>query len=90
MSKIKIVVDPNLCIGAASCVTVAGNFFKMNDENKAVVIDNGADAPDTDRTYEREVEVTDAQKEMIILAAQACPTLAIFVYDEDGTLLFPT
>ncbi|MBD3328134.1 ferredoxin [Candidatus Peregrinibacteria bacterium] len=40
----KIVVDRDLCIGAAPCVAVAGNVFQLDDEGKAVVIDaNGAD-----------------------------------------------
>jgi len=40
----KIVVDRDLCIGAAPCVTVAPGVFQLDDENKAVVIDaHGAD-----------------------------------------------
>lgn len=44
-SKIgKIVVDRELCIGAATCIAVAPKTFKLNGENKAVVIDaNAAD-----------------------------------------------
>ncbi len=42
-SKIgKIVVDRELCIAAGSCVAVATETFKLDEENKAVVID-----PDT-------------------------------------------
>jgi ferredoxin len=37
-SKIaKIVVDRDLCIGAASCVAVSGVTFELDEENKAVV-----------------------------------------------------
>ncbi len=40
----KIVVDRDLCIGAAPCVTVAPGVFQMDDENKAYVVDqHGAD-----------------------------------------------
>lgn len=40
----KIVVDRNLCIGAASCVAVAPGVFELDSENKAVVYnDKGAD-----------------------------------------------
>jgi len=43
----KIVVDRNLCIGAASCIAVAPGVFELDGENKAVVYnDNGAD-PET-------------------------------------------
>lgn len=30
-----------------------------------------------------------ADKETIIDSVQACPTLAIYVYDDDGKLIFP-
>jgi ferredoxin len=44
-SKIgKIVVDRDLCIGAASCIAVTGATYNLDNENKAVVI--GADAAD--------------------------------------------
>ncbi len=33
----KIVVDRELCIGAASCVVLAGGTFELDGENKAVV-----------------------------------------------------
>lgn len=40
----KVVVDRDLCIGAAPCVTVAPAVFQLDEENKAVVIDEkGAD-----------------------------------------------
>jgi ferredoxin len=41
----KIVIDRDACIGAAPCVTVAPGVFKLDDENKATLVDpNGADA----------------------------------------------
>jgi len=87
MSKLTIKVDPDLCIGAASCVTVAPETFQLNEENKAYVLDHGQEP--TPRSYERVVEVTDEEKENLLLAAQSCPTLAVFVYDEEGKQLFP-
>lgn len=33
----KIVVDRELCIGAASCIALAAATFELDDENKAVV-----------------------------------------------------
>jgi ferredoxin len=33
----KIVVDRDLCIGAASCVAVSGDTWELDNENKAVV-----------------------------------------------------
>lgn len=41
----KIVVDRDMCIGAAPCVTVAPGVFQLDPEGKAVVMDAaGADA----------------------------------------------
>jgi len=42
-SKIaKIVIDRDLCIGAASCIAVASAVYELDNENKAVVIDANA------------------------------------------------
>lgn len=42
-SKIgKIVIDRELCIGAASCLAVTAETFKLNGENKAIVINPDA------------------------------------------------
>jgi len=88
--RLKITVDPQLCIGAASCVTVSPLFFQLNDENKAVVLAHGEGGGSDDRTYERIVEVDEAKKEEILLAAQSCPTSAISIYNEDtGEKLYP-
>lgn len=84
--KLRIVVDADLCIGAASCVTIDPETFVMNTENKAEVLDHGtSESP----VYERSIEVTESEKENIILAAQSCPTLAISLFDEDGTQIYP-
>lgn len=87
MPKLIVKVDPDLCIGAASCVTIDPATFVMNDENKAYVLDHGTEP--LPRTYQRVIEVTEEEKETMILAAQSCPTLAIFIIDEDGNQLFP-
>lgn len=43
----KIVIDRDLCIGAASCVTIAPGTFKMDDENKAVLVNLEGDDAET-------------------------------------------
>lgn len=35
----KIIIDRDLCIGAASCVVTSPQTYKLDDENKAVVVD---------------------------------------------------
>jgi len=87
MPKIRVRVDEDLCIGAASCVTIAPATFQMNQENKANVLDHGTEPGGP--TYERWMEVTEEEYETILLGAQSCPTLAVFIYNEEGTLLFP-
>lgn len=85
--KLRIVVDPDLCIGAASCVTVAPESFVLNVENKAEVLDQGQ-APDGP-SYERTVEMTEDEKQNLITAAQSCPTLAITIFDENDVQIYP-
>lgn len=85
--KIRIVVDPDLCIGAASCVTIAPETFQLNTENKAEVLEHGV-APGGP-SYERTMDVTEDELQNIILGAQSCPTLAISVFDESGAQLYP-
>lgn len=45
MKKItKIEVKRDLCIGAGTCIVIADKVFRLDSENKAVVVDlNGAD-----------------------------------------------
>lgn len=85
--KLTIKVDPDLCIGAASCVTIDPDTFILNEENKAEVLDHGQ--ADAGPSYERVVEMTEDEKERLILAAQSCPTLAIFINDENGEQIYP-
>lgn len=85
--KITIKVDPDLCIGAASCVAIDESSFEMNEENKAYVLDHGQ-TPDEPK-YEREIEVTQEELDKVLMAAQSCPTLAVIVTDESGKQLYP-
>jgi ferredoxin len=43
----KIVIDRDLCIGAATCVTIAPGTFQMDDENKAILVDLHGDDAET-------------------------------------------
>ncbi|MFA6082098.1 MAG: ferredoxin [Patescibacteria group bacterium] len=41
---VTVEIDREACIGAASCVTIAGAVFELDDEQKAIIIDaNGED-----------------------------------------------
>ena len=43
----KVVVDRDLCIGAASCIAVAATLYQLDGENKAVVTDANSVDDDT-------------------------------------------
>ena len=68
-----VLVDRNLCIGAATCVAVSPQAFAMDSEAKAVIL----------KTADEDTI------ENIIEAARACPVAAIFIKDEQGNQIFP-
>lgn len=86
MAKIKVRVDRDICIGAASCTIVSPSTFKIDNENKAVIIDPQDPAK---MHNELELEVDDAKKQEIVDAARSCPVAAIFVHDENGNQIYP-
>ncbi|GAI06527.1 unnamed protein product [marine sediment metagenome] len=43
----KVRVDRDLCIGVGNCVAYAPTVFKLDDENKAVVLDPSSVDEDT-------------------------------------------
>ncbi len=85
--KITIKVDPDLCIGAGSCVAVDPASFELNEENKAYVLDHGQALQHP--AYERTVEVTQEEFDRIVLSAQSCPVLAVILHDESGKQIYP-
>lgn len=69
----KVVVDEAACIGAATCVVIAPDAFELNEENIALVKPNAEKLDD----------------DTLIMAAQSCPTQAIFLYDQEGKQIVP-
>ena len=45
IGKYKIKVVKSLCIGAATCVAISPNIFKLDSENKAIILE-GQDIPE--------------------------------------------
>ena len=84
----KIMIDRNLCIGAASCVAVAPSAFEIDPENKAV-LRRKQPPPTSDPTARQDLEDSAIDDETLLLAAQSCPTQAIIVYDEEGNQIYP-
>lgn len=84
----KIVVDRNLCIGAASCVIIASSVFELDSENKAIIIQKGGiknSGPAEKNNLSDEIVLD----ETLVLAAQSCPTKAIFIYGEGEKQIYP-
>ncbi len=89
MSKIKyLMVDRDLCIGAASCVAVYPEVFQLDDENKAVILQKGGKRT-SEKTDVDLLEVSAVDDDTLMLAAQSCPTLAITLLDTEGNQVYP-
>ena len=84
----KLMIDRNLCIGAASCIAVAPSTFELDPENKAV-LRRKVPPPSSDMTARHDLEDGAIDDETLLLAAKSCPTQAIIIYDEDGKQIYP-
>lgn len=84
----KLVVNRDLCIGAASCVAIAPSTFELDQENKAVLIRKKGESS-SEETKRGDLADDNIDDETLLLAAQSCPTQAISVYDEEGNQIYP-
>lgn len=73
VNTLKVTVDRDLCIGAATCVAIAPEVFTLDGEAKAIVLDTAPQTGD----------------DMIIDAARGCPTAAITIHNQAGEKVFP-
>ncbi len=73
VKNLKVRVDRDLCIGAATCVAIASKTFNLDPEAKAIIID----------TADEESEET------IIEAAKGCPVAAVIIENDKGERIFP-
>jgi ferredoxin len=72
-TKVTVKVDSKLCIAAASCVNVAPQFFDLDEDNVAFLIDPATKEARTSITFYASPEDLVAIKE----AVENCPTSAI-------------
>jgi len=70
---LKLWVDRDLCIGAATCIAVAPKAYELDAESKAIILDS----------------VDSETKETLIESAKACPVAAIIIEDKKGNRIFP-
>lgn len=73
VKKMKISVDRQLCIGAATCVAVAPKTFILDGDSKAIILETAVNE----------------EENTFIEAAKACPVAAITIEDEKGEKVFP-
>ncbi|MBI4079308.1 MAG: ferredoxin [Candidatus Levybacteria bacterium] len=76
---LKVKVDRNLCIGAASCVAVAPNTFELDSEGKAVIKKKDGTTTSDFVNYS---EINDNETN-IEHAAKSCPVNAIIIVEVD-------
>jgi len=73
VNSMKITIDRDLCIGAATCLAIAPEVFVLDNEAKAVILSTADNADDA----------------TILDAARGCPTAAITLEDKDGQKVYP-
>ena len=84
----RLMVDRNLCIGAASCIAVAPSVFELDPDNKAV-LRRRVVPPTSGATARADLEDATIDDETLLLAAKSCPTQAIIIFDEEGKQIYP-
>lgn len=84
----KILVDQDACIGAASCVALAAKTFGLNQEGKVYILNEGEMYVKRNSEGEPiESEATSGMdlRDTIIEGARSCPVFAIKLFEDDGT-----
>jgi ferredoxin len=75
MPKLTVKIDSSLCITAANCTGIAPEFFHINEEGIAEVMDRSG----TPQGYQHTLDVTDSEAALIEEAVESCPARAISV-----------
>lgn len=70
--RVRVTVDPDLCMGSGDCERLAPSAFRLDDERNVSDVLSGAEATDV---------------APLLRAAVNCPTQAIRVVADDGTVL---
>lgn len=81
----KVKIDQSMCIGAGTCVVLDPKGFMLTAENKAVYKDPEKPGV-TYVEYEFGQPIEDFDLEQ---AAEGCPVMCIFLYDENDEQVFP-
>ena len=82
----KVIVNRNACISAASCVIIAAKTFQLDQDAKAEVM-NVDEKTQNEEESSGVITVSNDAREVILEAARSCPTQAIRVLEDDGSFL---
>jgi ferredoxin len=81
----RVKVDRDLCISAASCTALLPEVFELDEEGKALI-----KAKDGSKTSDwTDYSKLPAEAKMVLEAAKSCPTNAIIIEDDDGKQVYP-
>lgn len=81
----RVKVDRDLCIGAASCVALLPEVFELDEEGKAIIKKLLGEAT-SDWTDYKDLP---ADAKLVLEAAKSCPTNAIIIEDDEGRQIYP-
>ena len=82
MPKIRVEYKRDECIGAAACAAVNPEKWEIKEDGLADLIGSKLRK---DGFYE--LEISDADLENMMLAAESCPVNVIHIYDKNGNKL---
>jgi ferredoxin len=83
MPRLKVRVDAELCTGEALCTGISPRYFELITTREGNHVAE-VRAPDGSLHPEFIVDVSDADYDEILEAAERCPPKAIFVYELDA------
>lgn len=83
----RIIVDQDICIGAASCVALAAKTFGLNQEGKVFILNEGQEKNRRAENGEVIEAISTAEmdiREVILEGARSCPVTAIRIFEDSG------
>ena len=83
----RIIVDQDTCIGAASCVALAAKTFGLNQDGKVFILNENPELAKRNEAGEciesASTEEMDI-RETLLEGARSCPVQAIRVFEDSG------
>ncbi len=83
----RIHVDQDICIGAASCVALAAKTFGLNQEGKVFILNEDPELAKRNHAGECIESLSNPLmdvREVLLEGARSCPVQAIRVFEDSG------